>query len=1011
MKVTRSILLFVLAVLMAAGGFAQTTANLTGTVTSQGAPLPGVTVTVTSPNLQGNKTAVTGETGGYSFAALPPGAYTVQFELSGLKSVTKTQQLQLSQTARVDADLKVEAVAEAITVTAAAPSVLETPQVATNLTLKEVERLPVARNQVATALLAPGVNGNTLSANQFAISGSPGYDNLVLVNGVVVTENVRSQSRPLYIEDAIQETTVLTGSISAEYGRFTGGVINTITKSGGNQFTGSLRDSLSNAAWAANIDPFPVTRRDKINPTYEATLGGYILRDRLWFFGAGRMAKTDTPLSLLQVPASTTPPIGVKSPLISYSQGSDEKRYEGKLTAQLAANHNIVGSYFKIDSKSTNTRFQAAIYDAASLTDRTDPESLYSAHYNGTLTSNFLLEGQYSKRKQAFIGSGAKFTDIVRGTLLLDRGNGNARFNAATFCGVCDTETRNNNEYMVKGNYFFATRALGTHNFVGGLDRFAEQRYANNHQSGSDYRLFVNGTRYANGQIYPIVSATSASGANTFIRWTPIFVGANASNVRTDSAFVNDRWDFNSHFSFNVGVRFDKNHAVDGNGFVSSDDSKFTPRLSVLYDLKGDGRHRLSASYAQYASRIVEGIAASNATAGTPGTIDYRYTGPSFNTTTLDTPLPDVVKAVFDWFNSKQGGATNTAAGNLRPNGAATVPGYSTYFSDALASPFNDEWTVGYGAQVGHSGFAKVDIISRDWKNFYATSVTPSTRHITNSLGIPVDLGFVYNSDAIKRTYRGVQFQGRWNPGHFQSGMNYTWSKTRGNDEGETAGSGPVSNVDPAQYYPQLNNYARYLPIGYLSSDQRHRARAWVGYDFGLGPIGNFNVSVLENYDSGLPYSAVAAITTTSYTGAPDPSKLGYNQAPNGQYYFSDRGQYRTENISSTNLALRYSHSLLGRAEVFVQGDLLNAFNRQGFTAVNTTVNTSLNSANFAAFNPFTGTPIECPQYRADGTATPGADCKALGANFQKGVNFGKPTSAASYQTPRTYRFSAGIRF
>src|SRR3954454_19363714 len=99
------------------------------------------------------------------------------------------------------------------------------------------------RNQHPLAQFAPCVQSNTLTNGQLQISGAPGYDNLVLINGVVVTENVRGQMRPMYVEDAIQETTVLTGAISAEYGRFSGGVVSTITKSGGNEFSGSLRDS------------------------------------------------------------------------------------------------------------------------------------------------------------------------------------------------------------------------------------------------------------------------------------------------------------------------------------------------------------------------------------------------------------------------------------------------------------------------------------------------------------------------------------------------------------------------------------------------------------------------------------------------------------------------------------------------------------------------------------------------------------------------------------------------
>src|SRR5713226_6812752 len=120
----RSIALFALAALIAVSAFAQTTASLTGDVRTDGKPLPGVTVTISSPNLQGTRTAVTGDNGGYQFSGLPPGDYRVTFTLSGMGTVTKRSRLELSQTARADADLKVAGVTEAITVTAAAPTVL-----------------------------------------------------------------------------------------------------------------------------------------------------------------------------------------------------------------------------------------------------------------------------------------------------------------------------------------------------------------------------------------------------------------------------------------------------------------------------------------------------------------------------------------------------------------------------------------------------------------------------------------------------------------------------------------------------------------------------------------------------------------------------------------------------------------------------------------------------------------------------------------------------------------------
>src|SRR6266568_5764140 len=107
---TRLIALSALVLLFAVSAFAQVSASLTGEVTSDGKQMPGVTVTISSANMQGTRTTVTGENGGYTFSSLPPGDYSVTFELAGLATVTKKTTLQLSQTSRVDAAMKVASV-------------------------------------------------------------------------------------------------------------------------------------------------------------------------------------------------------------------------------------------------------------------------------------------------------------------------------------------------------------------------------------------------------------------------------------------------------------------------------------------------------------------------------------------------------------------------------------------------------------------------------------------------------------------------------------------------------------------------------------------------------------------------------------------------------------------------------------------------------------------------------------------------------------------------------------
>jgi len=969
-----------LLVFLAASAAAQTTATLTGLVTTRdGAPLESATVTITSPALQGERTTLTGASGTYQFPALPPGDYTVKFEHAGLATRVFKARIHLAQTTRVDVQLEASM---ALFITVTAPdTTLDTLTISDPLPLREIDHLPILRNQLATAQFAPGVTGNTLSNGQLQIAGGAGYDNLVLVNGVVVTENTRSQMRPMYVEDAIEETTVMTGAINAEYGRFTGGVVNTITRSGSNGFDASLRDSLSNPKWAAQT-PALEEREDHLNHVWESTAGGALMRDRIWFFASGRWAKNDQARQTIAIPAFTGNPASPASPRISYSEGNDQKRYEGKLTSTLGTRHTLVGSYFRVLTLGSNARFNANIYDEASLAGQHDPESLAALHYDGVVSNNLLLQAHLSRRTYS-LETGAETTDRIAGTLLLDRANANARFHAPSRCAVCTNEERNNDDIILKANAFLDAGRFGSHDLIAGVDRFTERHLIEDHQSGSDFSLFVTRVQWKDGVIYPVITPTTANGAGTFIRWSPIQRAGAENALRTDSAFINDRWDFGRRWSVSAGIRYDRNHAVDADHTLASDDARFSPRLSVHFDPRGDGRQRIAASYAEYTTRIGDAIASANQLAGNAASIDFAYKGPSINATNLTVSMDDAIRALFTYFDQQQGGTANTAAANLRANGNRVVPGYAAYFDGSLRSPYVREVTLGYGMNFSHDTYAKVDFIARDWRDFYAASVTTSTRRATTPFNIPVDLLLIRNSDNTRRTYRGVLLQARWNPSRYQTGVHYTWSKLRGNDEGETANLGPVANLDPSMYYSEFLDYDRFSPQGYLAGDQRHRLRAWAGRSFGP-----FFVSVLQTFDSGLPYFAVAPIAVTRYTGAP--ANPGYNAIPNGQYHFRDRGSLRTDDVSSTNLALRYEHAFF-----FAQADVLNVFNRQGIadpTRLGTGVTTAASSTTLQPFNPFTTTPVE-------------------GTHYQLASNFGTPLNNLAYQAPRTYRVSVGVRF
>ncbi len=981
--------------LIATSAFPQTTASLTGTITSDGSPLPGATVTISSPAMQGTRTTVTGDSGGYSFPGLTPGAYTVRAELAGLAPISKTVTLSLAQTSRVDADLKVSAVSEAITVTASAPAALETTQVARNFTSEEVSKLPVPRTIRGITLLAPGVSSSGVN-NQITISGAPSAENLFLVNGVVVGENLRGQPHNLFIEDAIQETTVLTGGISAEYGRFTGGVVATLTKSGGNQFSGSFRDSLTNPDWLAKTPlPTEADHIDVIDQTYEATLGGFVFRDRLWFFGAGRkFERSDQRFT--------------RFTNLPYVFGEDETRLEGKLTGQVTPRHSLVASYLEIERTELNNAFQNILDLDTVDPNRVLPNTLKSFHYSGVITNSLMIEAQYAEKAFTFVSSGGNDTDRIIGTWLYDLGRG-AFANAPVFCGVCNNdEGRNNDSWVAKATYYLNTASLGAHNLVFGVEDYAETRAANNYQSASQFEMFIGGGEIVGSTWFPRFDT------GTTFRYRPIFELSKGTDYQTQSLFLNDKWELNNRFSFNLGARYDKNDGSDASGNAISDDSAISPRLGVIYDLFANGRHRVNFNYATYVTKVADGnVGGSGQAAGNPSLFQWTYRGTPINPT--GTPAAQLISTrqamaqVFAWFDGIGGIANRNAADGYL---GSSIAGFTAEFPDGIASPGVDEITLGYGVQILNNGFVRVDLVSRDFKNFYAGQLDRSTGTKADPEGNRGDLSFTINEDdETERTYRGVQLYSNFRAGRFNFGGGYTWSELKGNDVGEGAGTATIRNLPLSTWYPEYLSYPNRRPSGFLAQDQTHRARVWAGYQLPT-PIGTFDISVLQRFDSGISYSAIGNIDASgriaTFPGLiANPGYIRNQLGVSHDYFFSDRGAFRADNETNTDLSLNYSFPLR-KAQLFAVGQIFNALDEDAVVSPNATVRTRRNNgaaSGLIAFNPFTTTPIECPQGAA------AADCTAMGAHWQKATTFGTPTSTASYQVPRTYQFSLGLRF
>ena len=292
----RSGLILVLFCLSAVPVFAQTTGGILGKVTdTSGAALPGVTVEAKSRALQGTRTAVSESDGAYRFALLPPGEYAVRLQSQRLRAGdAHNVVVALGKDSTLDVTLRLASVTEEVTVSAEAP-VLDTTSttLGTNLSTRAIETLPTGRNYASIVQVAPGVSSDANPSNgtqsTISVYGSSGAENAFYIDGVNTTNmEYGFQGKELNFE-FISEVDVKTGGYEAEFGRSTGGIINVITKSGGNQFNGDVFGYHDSDSLQSNADAVVSTSGTQAGFTrsdYGADVGGFIMRDRLWFFAA-----------------------------------------------------------------------------------------------------------------------------------------------------------------------------------------------------------------------------------------------------------------------------------------------------------------------------------------------------------------------------------------------------------------------------------------------------------------------------------------------------------------------------------------------------------------------------------------------------------------------------------------------------------------------------------------------------------------------------------------------------
>ena len=954
--------LSVLLALAAGAAFAQGTQTgvLSGTVRStDGQTVPGVTVSIQSPAMLGTRTAVTDVNGGYIFKGLPPGEYTVTYALQGFATLQQKSNVALGAAVPLDATMKVASVTETVTVTGEEATPLTTSQVGANYTQKMVDELPVGRRFDQVAALAPGLTTNTPNAQQVQISGSFAYDNVFLLDGVDVNDNLYGSPNTVYIEEALQETQILTSGISAEYGRFSGGVINAVTKSGGNTFSGSLRLNMTNPSWRDNT-PIEtkqgIKRQDQLSKFWEATLGGPIVKDRLWFFVAGRKENSNTQLTL---PESGLP----------FNQTRDQNRGEIKLSGAITPNHTVTATYTDVSDSIFRTPFSFDIDPYHDAYNAKQPNSLFSVRYNGVLRPNLSVEAQYSQKKFEFQDSGGTSTDIIDSPYIAQ--SVLAAYNAPYF-DASDPESRDNRQFTAALSYFLSTGSLGKHDIKVGYEHYASTRTGGNSQSATGYVFYTDYLTDSSGK--PVFDSNNyvvpvfTPGVSQLQNWQAV-KGAEVT-LTTQAAFVNDRWTLDSHWSFNLGARAEwaSGQATAGIQPVSNA-TRIVPRLGASFDPTGTGKIHLDATYSQYAGKYSETQFANNTNVGNPNAIYYLYTGPAGQGRDF---APGI-----DPKNYTQiiGGAFPTA---------------NIFYSSNIKSPVTKEYTGAIGVDLGKGGYVKAIYTYRDVSDFVQQFIDPATG-TTDVVVDGTDFGtfsnhLYANDNTGVRNYSALQFQAGYHPtrawdveGHYTLML-----KDDGNQEGEAPNQPGTPSIFSG-YYPELFDEARSYPIGHLVGFQRHRLRLWTTYDLHFGRAGTANLGLFYSYDSGTAYS----IRSTGQPLSSVQKAIGaalYPDLPTAQtiYYSPGRGSQFFEGAHLFNFALTYGVPVWKTAQPWVKFELNNIFNK---------------------------TPLI--SYNISTKPDPSSPKDALGipTGWIPSSSFGQATSTSNYPFPREYLVSVGFRF
>jgi hypothetical protein len=931
---------------------------------AQGKPVAGATVRISSPSSLVTKTAVTEADGSVRIAGLDPATdYKVEVVASGYSSfnVTDVSVISGANPSVTYALASGTGEGQRVVVTGSRIVQVDTTSatVGTILNLATVEALPTGRNYQSYLQLVPGVKpsagGNPSSksgVNYSDIGGTTGTssDNVYILDGIDVTDSNTGTFGSNINSEIIQEQQILTGGIPAEYAGGSGLVSKVITKSGGNEFHGSLNYYFQNDKLVAENKHNTASGFS----TYDsaATLGGPIIKDQLWFFGSFQKKGRDTDV------------VNAGTGEFMRKVKRDDKLGFLKLTWQPTDNDRITASFFNDPTSISGSTTATTLNNRD--TRRQQGGDNYKLEYSRDMEN--LRVNAYAFRHEGEVSDYAADQSTLNTINFLSPATTPTLAQRSLGGAGTDTITkRNRDEIGFNAEYFLETASMGTHTFKTGFLTSKNSYFEDSRVTGPDKATYqsiaaanagVTFTQFIGAgwtgskpvvaaDIPRIITAINASPDKAYFvnlldtnrdgavsdaeirasRFNSTVGNPNGqvNNYRSHEAqaapytvratgkafYLQDTWTLD-RLTVNAGVRAEEWIHEDSTGARSA---KFkwepAPRLSLVYDLNGDGRSKVWGFLGRY--------------------YDPIRTNMSDFAGNLSGPVLEEQVALGDkWLTFRTRGGPKTPDALISPS---------------TKTPYTDEFMLGYATNLGKDYTVSVSYTKRrtrdvledyDLTLYSDPSLTVATAPEGYAApGSAYYLPYSYfgysskpNSNYVigtlaggKRDYQGVEVSfSKAKRDNWMAGGSYTWNQAKGNTNSDSNADfqGDWIALDPRApnaYGPQPGNI-------------KHQVKGYGAYFFDNG----IELSGVLNWNSGVLYSRTAAASGRNLPEMGDPYLNG--GVVDTWILPGVIGTYTAPSYYTLDIRAKYIYKLTANQKIEFFVDVFNLLDKQSPTGV-----------------------------------------------------------------------------